>query len=318
MDTNSHTLSRLFDHKLLDSAASLALARRIKRGTVLPTTPGEVTVYTPDAEAACYELVQGNMRFIATVIQRFGPATSHEFEDLVSASVPYALRAAKSWDPARADSFLAALEQWVKAAVWDHRRHFSFGVTSVTGYQRSWLSKVGRARTKLADELGRDPTQAEVVEKTAIPPEKVVEFWNRPYLVEIEGGEHFAGSAGTNKSNVTNQSRIESQMDAFVDLDPVRDTTDRTSDTLLARAALEGALTEREKAIVSMLYGIDGASSGMTLEAVGERLGVTRERIRQIRGQAFRKLRRFAERIRKADEGDSSARTGLEIRQTAG
>ena len=79
-------------------------------------------------------------------------------------------------------------------------------------------------------------------------------------------------------SPATQDSEIESLTDQHL----TREFVDR----LFARH-----LTPRERAILSMYYGLEEGSEALTLEAIGERLGVTRERIRQIRERAFEKLR---------------------------
>ena len=61
--------------------------------------------------------------------------------------------------------------------------------------------------------------------------------------------------------------------------------------TYPSHTTLMTGLTPRERAILSMYYGLEEGSEALTLEAIGERLGVTRERIRQIRERAFEKLR---------------------------
>jgi RNA polymerase sigma factor (sigma-70 family) len=309
MNFKSHTFARMLDHELLTREESLALSVRIKKGTVPPARKGDVVAYSPDAEAAAYSLVQGNMRYIARVVRESGVEDAHEFEDLVSASVPFALRAARTWNPVRSASFLTVLAYWVRAAISDYRRRFSHGITSLSGYQRDWLSKVRQARERLAKEMETEPTQNDVIEATNLPPEKVIEFWERPFKIEID-----AGHSDVNGSSST-LLRLEAQMGPFIVEDPVREAVDLGGDGDLARKVMTGALTDREREIMSLCYGLEGDARGMSLTAVGAKVKVTRERVRQIHAKSLRKLRSYATQLRKAEEGDVGARHGLTTRR---
>jgi RNA polymerase primary sigma factor len=148
--------------------------------------------------------------------------------------------------------------------------------------QNAHLIKMSRTETVLAQELGREPTDSEI-----------------------------ARALGDSVDNVRSARRMTS---AELSLDAPVDRTDRDAATLGERfAGVEGSeieettdanlmrgfieqvfrkyLTPRERKILYLYYGLEEGSEAMTLEKIGALMGVTRERIRQIRERAFEKLR---------------------------
>jgi RNA polymerase primary sigma factor len=148
--------------------------------------------------------------------------------------------------------------------------------------QNSALVRMARAQSFLAQELGREPTDAEVatalndtvdnirsarrMTSTEVSLDAPVERQDRSASTF---GERVAGTGG---------GEIEEQTDCRLQ----REFIDRI---------FERHLTPRERKILSLYYGLEEGSEALTLEKIGELLGVTRERIRQIRERAFEKLR---------------------------
>src|ERR687897_159948 len=148
--------------------------------------------------------------------------------------------------------------------------------------QNSALVRMSRAKSFLAQELGREPTDAEIaialndtvdnirsahrMTSTEVSLDAPVERQDRGASTF---GERVAGPGG-------------SEIEEMTDVRLQREFIDRI---------FERHLTPRERKILSLYYGLDEGSEALTLEKIGALLGVTRERIRQIRERAFEKLR---------------------------
>jgi RNA polymerase primary sigma factor len=148
--------------------------------------------------------------------------------------------------------------------------------------QNSHLIRLSRTETYLSQELGREPTDAEIARALDDSVDNVRSA-RRMTAAEVSLdapvdradnsaatlGERFAGQEGS-------------------------DIEDNTEFKLM-RECIDGILrrylTARERKILYLYYGLEEGSEGMTLERIGELMGVTRERIRQIRERAFEKLR---------------------------
>jgi RNA polymerase primary sigma factor len=148
--------------------------------------------------------------------------------------------------------------------------------------QNSQLIKLARAETVLAQVLKRDPTDAEIGRLIEESPE-VVRTSRQMSAVEIsldapvDRSDREAATLG----------------ERFIGGDGVE--VEETTDTKLMRERIDHALrtylTPRERRILYLYYGLEEGSEAMTLEKIGALMGVTRERIRQIRERAFEKLR---------------------------
>jgi RNA polymerase primary sigma factor len=152
-----------------------------------------------------------------------------------------------------------------------------------------FLSSIARAQRELASRLGREPSLAEVAEYLELPISRVEETLRAaklPISLETPVGEDGETSVG--------------------DLVPDLEATDlqaaaERSD--LARRlddALGAALTEREQAVLRLRFGLGGGEA-QALGDIGQELGISRERVRQIEAEALRKLRRTDIRSRLAE-----------------
>ena len=147
--------------------------------------------------------------------------------------------------------------------------------------QNSNLAKLARTDTQLTQSLGRSPTDLEIAQ-TMEEPVETIRALRRVAASELSldapidrgdrdsssYGERFAGAAGED---------IEEDVEAIARRD-------------FLETMFESYLTERERKILYLYYGLDDGEE-RTLEEIGSLLGVTRERIRQIRNRAFEKLR---------------------------
>src|SRR5262249_53886791 len=140
------------------------------------------------------------------------------------------------------------------------------------------VNKIIRTSRKLLNEIGREPTPEELAEKLGMPLEKVrrvLKIAKEPLSLETPIGDEENSHLG---DFIEDKNAI-LPIDAVIQSN-LRETTTRTL----------ASLTPREERIIRMRFGI-GMNKDHTLEEVGQRFSVTRERIRQIEAKALRKLR---------------------------
>jgi RNA polymerase primary sigma factor len=190
------------------------------------------------------------------------------------------LKAVKKFDPDKGVKFISYAVWWIRQTVLQALAEQTRSVR-IPLNQNSNLVKLSRTETALTQKLGRSPTDREIAEEMKEPVE-TVRALRRVASAELSldapldksdrdsasFGERFSGAdEGDIEIDVEAQARREFLEKMF-----------------------ESYLTERERKILVLYYGLDDGEE-MTLEQIGELLGVTRERIRQIRNRAFDKLR---------------------------
>ncbi|MEO8294114.1 MAG: RNA polymerase sigma factor RpoD/SigA [Gemmatimonadota bacterium] len=268
-----HAPSAAFDQYLLDiqrlpmitdQAEEIRVARRAQQG---------------DA-AAAERLVTANLRFVISYVKKY-QGHGLDLGELVAIGNEGLLKAVKKFDPDHGVKFISYAVWWVRQAVLKALAEQTRSVR-IPLNQNSALIKLSRTETFLSQVLGRDPTDQEIA--TALS--ETVEYvrsarrMTAPELsldAPVERGDKGASTLGERFAGIEG-GEIEEQTDANL----MREFIDRI---------FERYLTPRERKILYLYYGMDEGSEALTLERIGELLGVTRERIRQIRERAFEKLR---------------------------
>lgn len=236
-----------------------------------------------DQEAA-ERLVTANLRFVISYVKKY-QGHGLDLSELVAIGNEGLLKAVKKFDPDQGVKFISYAVWWVRQAVLKALAEQTRSVR-IPLNQNSQLIKMSRTETYLSQELGREPTDKEIA-KALDDTVTNVRAARRMTATEISLdapldrtdkdaatlGERFAADEGND---------IEENTDYKL----TREFIDRILDTYL---------TPRERKILYLYYGLDEDSEGMTLERIGELMGVTRERIRQIRERAFQKLRESPE-----------------------
>jgi RNA polymerase primary sigma factor len=231
-------------------------------------------------ERAAERLVTANLRFVISYVKKY-QGHGLDLSELVAIGNEGLLKAVRKFDPDQGVKFISYAVWWVRQAVLKALAEQTRSVR-IPLNQNSQLIRLSRAETILGQVLRRDPTDDEVARLIGETPENV---------------------------------RSARQMSATeVSLDAPIDRSDRDASTLGERfAGVDGAeieevtdyklmrefiervfrkyLTSRERKILYLYYGLEEGSEAMTLERIGALMGVTRERIRQIRERAFEKLR---------------------------
>jgi RNA polymerase primary sigma factor len=231
-----------------------------------------------DREAA-ERLVTANLRFVISYVKKY-QGRGLNLAELVCIGNEGLLKAVKKFDPDKGVKFISYAVWWIRQTVLQALAEQTRSVR-IPLNQNSNLVKLSRTETALTQKYGRTPTDREIAEEMKEPVE-TVRALRRVASAELSldapldksdrdsasFGERFSGADETDiEQDVEAQARREFLEKMF-----------------------EKYLTERERKILVLYYGLDDGEE-MTLEQIGELLGVTRERIRQIRNRAFDKLR---------------------------
>ena len=245
-------------HRLLTAAQEVTLAKRIERGD----------------EVAKAEMIQSNLRLVVSIAKNYRNQ-GLPFLDLIQEGTLGLIRAVEKFDWRRGFKFSTYATWWIRQAVAralaDKARTIRMPVHIVER-----LQKINRAERSLWTQLGREPTLDEIADEASLTPQQVVEV-------------RAAARASASLDAPIGDAEDAVLGDFVAGDDPL---PEETVDTHLRRQALLralGGLPDREREVVTLRYGIDG-NEPRTLEEIGRRLGLTRERVRQIELDSLRRL----------------------------
>ena len=245
-------------HRLLTASEEVTLAKRIEKGDPL----------------AKRRMIESNLRLVVSIAKGYR-GLGVPFLDLIQEGTLGLNRAVEKFDWRRGYKFSTYATWWIRQsvqrAVANHARTIRVPVHVVERQQ-----KLFRAARRLELELGRDATKEELAEATGIPMQ---------HLEEAMGAAQ--ASVSLNQSVGSDD---EGELgDLFADREAA-DPFEEAEESLRrqgVRRALD-ALPERERRILELRFGFEG--DPWTLEAIGHELGLTRERVRQLEGQALQRL----------------------------
>jgi RNA polymerase primary sigma factor len=230
--------------------------------------------------AAAERLVTANLRFVISYVKKY-QGHGLDLSELVAIGNEGLLKAVRKFDPDQGVKFISYAVWWVRQAVLKALAEQTRSVR-IPLNQNSQLIRLGRAETILSQILKRDPTDGELARMVEESPESVR---TARQLSTIE----VSLDAPIDRSD--REASTLGERFAGVDGIEIEETTDFNLMREFIVRAFRKYLTPRERKILSLYYGLEEGSEAMTLERIGALMGVTRERIRQIRERAFEKLR---------------------------
>jgi RNA polymerase primary sigma factor len=260
-------------------AAAARAHRELEREVGLPrkrlqAALGEITRSDRQVRQAKKELMEANLRLVVSVAKRY-LGSDLSLLDLIQEGNIGLMKAVDRFQYRRGFKFSTYATWWIRQAITraiaDHSRTIRIPVHMV-----ETLNRISRVSRQLVNELGREPTPEELAQRTSVPAKKVrliLESSRKPLSLETPIGEDSElGDFLEDKSAGSPNDSLLSQ--------------DLTTQVERALATL----SPKEKEILRLRFGI-GEEGEHTLEEVGRRFQVTRERIRQIEAKALRKLR---------------------------
>jgi RNA polymerase primary sigma factor len=255
---------------LLTAAEEVSLAKRIERRD-LP------------AKAS---LIEANLRLVVSVAKRY-VGRGLPFLDLIQEGNLGLIRAVEKFDYRKGYKFSTYATWWIRQsitrAIADQARTIRVPVHMV-----ETINRLSRVQRQLLQDLGREPTVEEVAHELEVSPERVREIQKiaqEPVSLETPVGEE-----------------DDSELGDFIEDRAATDPRIVVTD-LMQREELNdvlGTLTHRERRVLELRFGLRGEEP-RTLEEVGQRFGVTRERIRQIEAKTLNKLKAIRESQRLRD-----------------
>jgi RNA polymerase primary sigma factor len=253
-------LKEVSTHTLLTPPQEIELGRRARLGD----------------EDAVQELVRANLRFVISVAKKY-QNRGVSLSDLIQEGNVGLVTAARKFDPDQGVKFISYAVWWIRQAILSALANQGRSVR-VPLNRASDLAKIFRERERLKQELRRDPTPQELSEATGLSPE-IVESLQTLNAAEIRLDAPIGDS---------DDSQL---MDRFI-ADAAIMTEDEVEERLLSERidrALD-TLQPRDAKVLKLYFGLEGGREH-TLEEIGDILGVTRERIRQLRDRALKRLR---------------------------
>ncbi len=252
---------------------------------------GKIRVLSPDEEASLAKkmktgdsfarerLVLGNLRFVVSVAKQY---QNHGLTlgDLINEGNLGLLKAAACFDETKGFKFISYAVWWIRQsilqAIAENARLIRLPLNKI-----STINKVNRCYTELEQEYQREPTAEEIAEKMDISSEDVRE--NMKIAVKPVSMD----------APLNNEEESVSLYDVYIPTDNAVGLPETALNNDSLKKDIErslSVLSEREATILNMYYGLHGYSP-MSLEEIGINLGLTSERVRQVKNKSIRKLK---------------------------
>jgi RNA polymerase primary sigma factor len=244
---------------LISAEEEVELARRIRKGD----------------EKALEKLIKANLRFVVSVSKQY-QNQGLSLPDLINEGNLGLIKAAEKFDETRGFKFISYAVWWIRQSILQALAEQS-RIVRLPLNQVGSLNKINKAFSKFEQEFERTPSPEELADVLELPKEKVSDTLR-------VSGRHVSVDAPF----------VDGEDNSLLDVLPNNDSPNADKALLNESLTREidralATLTERERDIIKLFFGI--GIQEMTLEEIGEQFGLTRERVRQIKEKAIRRLR---------------------------
>jgi RNA polymerase primary sigma factor len=247
--------------ELITAEMEVELAKRIKQGD----------------QWALEKLTRANLRFVVSVAKQY-QNQGLTLPDLINEGNLGLIKAAQKFDETRGFKFISYAVWWIRQSILQALAEQA-RIVRLPLNQVGSLNKINKAFSKLEQEYERPPSAEELAEILEVPEDKVKESMK-------VAGRH-----------VSMDAPLSSSEDGGTLMDVMANADSPNADKQLLAESLQkeierslSTLTDKEKEIIRLFFGI-GMNHGLTLEEIGTKFNLTRERVRQIKEKAIRRLR---------------------------
>ena len=252
-------LQKIGHEELISIEEEVELAQRIKKG---------------DKEAL-ERLTKANLRFVVSVAKQY-QNQGLSLPDLINEGNLGLIKAAEKFDETRGFKFISYAVWWIRQSILQAIAEQS-RIVRLPLNQVGSVNRINRILNKFEQENERRPSVDEIADKVDLPEDKIVDAMKAP-------SKHISVDAPF----------IEGEDNSLLDVLPNADSPMADNELVMEslRAEISSALNvlnERERNIIEAFFGINQPE--MTLEEIGDKYGLTRERVRQIKEKAIRRLR---------------------------
>ncbi|MFW5656110.1 MAG: sigma-70 family RNA polymerase sigma factor [Bacteroidota bacterium] len=252
-------LQEIGKEDLITVEEEVELAQRIKKGDQL----------------ALEKLTRANLRFVVSVAKQY-QNQGLSLPDLINEGNLGLIKAAEKFDETRGFKFISYAVWWIRQSILQALAEQS-RIVRLPLNQVGSLNKLNKAHNKFEQEFERTPTPEELAETLEIPKEKVHD------TMRVSGRHVSVDAPFVEGEDNTLLDVLSNSESPKADNTLIKESLGREIDRAL------NTLTERERDIIKYFFGI--GIPEMTLEEIGDRFGLTRERVRQIKEKAIRRLR---------------------------
>jgi RNA polymerase primary sigma factor len=253
-------LQEIGREELITAEEEVVLAKKIKDGD----------------QASLEKLTRANLRFVVSVAKQY-QNQGLSLPDLINEGNLGLIKAARRFDETRGFKFISYAVWWIRQSILQALAEQS-RIVRLPLNQVGSLNKINKAYSKLEQEFEREPSADEIATLLDLPIDKVSDTMK-------VSGRHVSMDAPFANGEES------SLLDVLINFDSLKADSGLMMESLskeIDRAL--STLTERERDVVKLFFGI-GLNHGLTLEEIGDKFDLTRERVRQIKEKAIRRLR---------------------------
>lgn len=265
---NEESLSRYLNDigqiKMIDSKEEVRLAKMIREG---------------DSKAE-HRLITANLRFVVSCAKKY-QNKGMSLQDLVNEGNIGLIRAAKSFDETRGFKFISYAVWWIRQAILQALNE-NVRMIRLPMNQQIGMREVGQQRQKMEQLLEREPTLEELAEAMSKREDQVLDY----VLSNLSTSSYDDAIPGEDTETGTFLDLMPNEEENLVNIDVLKDYRQHQIKIMFS------VLSKREKEVLSMAFGLFG-SPIMNNEDIARRMGLTKERIRQLIKYALGKIRKM-------------------------